>query len=224
MLFTHAELLKLHSSFGHAPAARIWSHLLKARPNTNPGVKDDLEAIRKHCEACQRYSHKPSRFRASVVPNNLQFNDEVEVDIWFIDSDIPVATFHCRQTGWGQSSLLRDNKYTAENVWRAMLIKWICVSPGWMRVLATYQGATFTSSSFNTLCQTAGVSLKSVAVEAHNAIGGNERSHGVVRQIFNKLRTEANHNRDDLELTIGLAHKAKNDTANEFVLEPTLLV
>mmetsp|Transcript_24126 Transcript_24126/g.59986 ORF Transcript_24126/g.59986 Transcript_24126/m.59986 type:complete len:149 (-) Transcript_24126:2527-2973(-) len=105
-----------------------------------------------------------------------------------------------------------------------MIIKWTCVAPVWMRLISTDHGKTFSTDTFRNLCESAGVALKVVAVEAHNAIGANERAHGVVKQIFLKLRSEAEDNtRNEYELLLALAHKAKNDTANEFGLIPTLL-
>lgn len=67
----------------------------------------------------------------------------------------------------------------------------------------------------------AGIEKRDAGVESHNGLGGFERYHAYLRNVYNKVRTDSPTLSEDLSLV--LAVKGVHDTAGPSRLTPTLL-
>ena len=84
--FTTSQLQKLHRQFVHPSADKLYKLLKKARPKeTDPNTLEILEDLTRRCDACQRVQTAPVRFRVSIGAEDLQFNEEIYMDIMYID-------------------------------------------------------------------------------------------------------------------------------------------
>lgn len=86
VLFTSAELERLHLHFLHPYTSKIYNLIRRARPEkaTN-SVRRTLDSIAKACDSCQSFRPAPFRFRASLPPDQLVFIHELAIDLVWID-------------------------------------------------------------------------------------------------------------------------------------------
>ncbi len=76
--FTRSELTKLHRHFHHPSGKKL--NYLTRRSNVqdaDSATLKMLEDISRACETCQMFSQKPQRFRVSLAPDEIVFNEDV---------------------------------------------------------------------------------------------------------------------------------------------------
>ena len=85
VLFSRSELIKIHRRFAHSTADKLCALLKKAAPQQfDQNTRKISEDIARHCQSCQRMAPKP--FLSQVtMPDDIQFNHEVIVDISWIE-------------------------------------------------------------------------------------------------------------------------------------------
>lgn len=90
VLYTEAELKKLHKTFGPQSTEALHRLLKKVNPekDVQPEVKTQLENIANCWKSCQTWASKPTRFRVSFRSEELHFNHEIEVGLMWVDGDI----------------------------------------------------------------------------------------------------------------------------------------
>lgn len=86
IMFTKSELLGLHHHFYHPQERNLYNLLKMAKPeDCTPGTLNVLEDIGKKCCTCIETSPRPYRFRVSVPAEKVVFNEELSLDLMWLD-------------------------------------------------------------------------------------------------------------------------------------------
>lgn len=227
VFYTQEELRKLHRNFSHPSADKLYSLLKMARPwETDEGTRRILEEISSRCEACQRFSQAPVRFKVTLPSEeNLVFGDELSIDIMFLEGK---AVLHIVDTAtrFSAATFLDAHGVTygqsVNGIWLAFVMTWCLVYTGYPNRLRTDQGSAFTSDRWRQLADTNGVKLRLSGIEAHSSLGIGERYHEPLRRIYRKIRYT--HPTVSPLYLLKVAVKAMNDTMGENGLVPSRLV
>lgn len=90
ILFTREELTRLHLHFMHPAADKLFQLIRRAKPESaTTSVKQIISEISSACLSCQEYRSRPLRFKASVPPDNIVFNQSISIDLLWLD-EVPV--------------------------------------------------------------------------------------------------------------------------------------
>ena len=100
---TVIELSRLHRRFGHPSVGKLHALLERSGHDIN---KEMIEKLTKYCRHCQKHSKSPYRFKFKL-PDNLDFNHTVFVDIFYIDGK-PVLHVVDEATGFTVARFLKD--------------------------------------------------------------------------------------------------------------------
>ena len=218
--FTRAELQRLHRRFGHPHADKLYNLLRRARPDeVDHDTRKTLEAIVRHCQACQLYAQKPHRFKFSLRDNDVDFNHSIYVDILYIDGR-PMLHVVDEATNYQAARWLRSG--TAEALWKALRLAWVDVYVGPPDIIAHDAGKNFMAQAFKNNTDFIHVQTKAVPVEAPQSMTVVERYHAPLRKAYMVIKKEAPELDNDSALQAAV--KAVNDTAGPDGLVPTLLV
>ncbi len=157
-------------------------------------------------------------FKVSAGSERITFNDVVSLDLMFLEGK---AVLHVvdLQTRLNAAKFLKAQSVNA--VWSAFLQCWSNAYSGPARIIRVDQGSQLTAKRFCEFAEAAGIQIADSGVEGHNALGAGEKYHGILRDIYLKLR--AAHPKGDHELLLSCAIRAINCTANEDGLCPALL-
>ena len=119
VLYTKAELQRLHLHFFHPSVGKLFNLLKRARPErADTDVRQMLEEITKACEECRNYSVKPFRFRAAFPPEHVIFNHEIALDLMWLEGQ-PVLHIVDTHTHF-QNAIVIKSKSTRD-VWDAFI-------------------------------------------------------------------------------------------------------
>ena len=109
------QLLKLHRHFFHPSSEKLYKLLKRAHPaDTTPETQQLLEDISRRCDPCQRVQSGPSRFKVTFGADSVQFNEEVVIDIMYLDGK-PVIHLVDTETHFGAARFLSDQ--STDTVW-----------------------------------------------------------------------------------------------------------
>ena len=220
VLFTEAELHKVHNHFFHPKPEKLYALIRRTDPATaSPKVLHDLERIEATCHPCQRHATSPHRFKVSLPSGDIVFNREVCMGLMFLNQR-PVLHVVDRDTKFNSARFLQNE--TAETAWNTFREMWVSMYVGYPDIISADQGPQFRSKYWRSVTKLAGIVLKLSGVESHNAINVGETYHEFLRRIFNKAIAD-NHQLSHEDLLV-LSTKALNDTAGPNGLVPTLLV
>ena len=76
ILFTCRELEKIHRSFFHPHPRKLYNMMKRARPTeTTKGTLKELQDISDNCKPCAVHRRSSNRFRTSLPPDEIKFND-----------------------------------------------------------------------------------------------------------------------------------------------------
>lgn len=82
ILFTQAELRRLHLHFIHTATKKLFNLLGRARPeSTIEKLRVTLQQIAEACESCRDFRPPLIRFKASLPPESTTFNHEIAIDV-----------------------------------------------------------------------------------------------------------------------------------------------
>lgn len=96
ILFTRTKLEKLHFHFQHPSTGKLYNLFTRHHPsNATKELRQTLEEIAKNCETCIEYHAISFRFRASMTSDEILFNHEIAIDLFWLDGE-PV--FHVVDT------------------------------------------------------------------------------------------------------------------------------
>ncbi|CDF36991.1 unnamed protein product [Chondrus crispus] len=219
-LFTTSELRRLHLHFFHPQAQRLYRMLRRARPEeVNGETMRVLEEIASACRGCKQHSSRPYRFRVSIPPNTIVFNEEVALDLFWIEGN-PILHVVDTRTNFQNVALLKGQ--SACYVWYAFVKAWSSVYVGYPNRMGADQGSVFTSKLWEDVTLMHGIELQMSGVESHNSLGVGERYHGPIRRIFRVLRTQ--YPQLDSEVSLRLVVKGANDTLGPDGHVPSKLV
>jgi hypothetical protein len=226
ILFTKAEVTRLHRCFCHPPNSQLIKLIQRARrDDLNADARKLLDDIATSCETCQRLGAKPLRFCASI-PEDIDksiFSDDLSIDHFWIRGAailqvVDIATRFTAATyldkygaSFGQS---------VDGIWAAFLDCWITMYTGYPNPLHTDVGSIFASPRWKQLAEAAGIQLQISGVESHNSIGVGETLFATLRRIYNKVAFDFPN--APPQLILKCAVKAMNDTIGENGLFPAL--
>lgn len=220
ILYTRSELERLHRHFYHPSSNKLYNLIKKATPNqADSNTLNILNQISESCTTCQTFSSKPYRFRVSIPPEKIIFNEEISLDLMWLGKR-PVLHVVDTHTNFGSASFLRGQ--SAEQVWNSFIECWCAIYTGYPTKMRLDQGSNFKSTKWRDYCDSVGISIQYSGVESHNSIGNGERYHQPLRRIYNKIALENPSLKP--ETSLKLAIKAINDTMNSEGLVPSLLV
>ncbi|PXF39742.1 hypothetical protein BWQ96_04444 [Gracilariopsis chorda] len=116
-LFTLPELRKLRYHFFHPTAQKLYNLIKQAHPeHLTPTTRKTLEDISCACATCTTFSSKPLRFRVSMPADNLVFNQELSLDLFWLDGK---AVLHVVDRGTGFSNAVFLKRHSVNDVWSA---------------------------------------------------------------------------------------------------------
>ena len=76
IMFTRAELQKLHRHFKHPSVDKLFNLLKRSKiSDVDQETRRMLEDISKACETCMTFSRPPQRFRVTLPPDEIVFNE-----------------------------------------------------------------------------------------------------------------------------------------------------
>lgn len=89
VLCTRTPLYELYLHFFHRSAQKLFNLFQRARPEqATPATLQIRRDISKRCDPCQRIQFGPSRFRVTLGPENVCFNERIIFDITSLNDDI----------------------------------------------------------------------------------------------------------------------------------------
>ena len=220
VLYTKAELQRLHLRFFHPSVGKLYNLLKRARPkDTNNNVYKILEDITRACNECRNHAVKPFRFRAAFTPERVIFNHELALDLMWLEGQ-PILHIVDTHTHF-QNAIVLKSKSTRD-IWDAFVEGWASVYMGYPNRMRVDQESSIMSKGWEAMASAQGIELKASGVESHNPLGVGERYHHPLRRVFKVLRSR--HPNMDPEVLLRYADKGINDTIGPEGLVPTSLV
>ena len=172
--FTRKELQKLHRHFAHPSAEKLYKLLRKARPeDTNQETLKTLEDLVKRCGPCQRIQSAPNRFRVLLGAEELRFNEEIYMDIMYIENN-PVLHFVDAATNFSAARYPAD--VSTKTVWATFADCWALLYTGMPNRIRVDRGSCF-GDQFFAIAKSVNVEVGRSGVEAHSSLGIGERYH-----------------------------------------------
>lgn len=219
-LFSHAELLKLHRSFGHPSVSALHRVLKRARPEEmSRDVREAIEKLTENCNTCAELAQKPKRFKLTVGAEESVFNSTVATDIMYI-SRRPVLHVVDEATHFAAAIFLR--KVSSKEVWKAFLRCWTHVYLGPPDYLKIDQGSNFTSKEFKGLAEATGIQILECPIESPATMSHVERYHAPLRAAYEKLEHDLNG--ESKECLLQMALHCVNNTVGPEGFCPTMCV
>lgn len=220
IFFSAAQLQKLHRQFVHPSANKLYNLLKKARPSdTTSETLEALQELTRRCDACQRIQNAPVRFRVSLGSENLQFNEDVFMDIMYLEHK-PVLHVVDAATRFSAARFLSDVSTTS--VWAAFVECWASVYVGLPNRIRVDRGSCF-GDNFYTIAIGANIDVARSGIEAHSSLGIGERYHQPLRNTYRKAKLSMASHIPDSSI-LAMCVKAMNDTLGPEGLVPSALV
>ena len=212
---------KLHRDFGH-PYPEALFKLLQKSKNTkslDSSTLATLKDITKRCQPCQKWAPKPARFRVSFPTDQITFNHEIEVDIFWLDIS-PALHIIDRGTRYSVAKFMENE--SSEHVWDLIVEFWITVFTGYPQIISHDQGSQFKAAYFQVSCSQLGIISKETPTQSHNSLALCERYHYIIRRVYNKLKEDfpCQNKKQRLALSV----HAVNNTAGPDGITPSILV
>lgn len=86
--FSRKDLEKIHKHFHHATPDKLYQLLLRAEQDrVGASIVRTLQDIATRCAICQEYRSSPFRFRAALPPDEIAFNQELAMDLVWLEGD-----------------------------------------------------------------------------------------------------------------------------------------
>lgn len=220
--FTETQLRTMHRNLGH-PALEKHIQVIE-----NAGIDEISAKTRKilkdlvnECQVCQLARAKPRRFLFSIRDDITgEFNHVLQVDVVHL-CDGNVLHVICTGTGFQQGMFI--NSMSADSAWRTLKQCWINFFAGAPDYLITDAGSNFTVSEIKEAADSMGIVMKTVPTEAHNQVGKIERSHAILRKVYDMLKSDVPSLRREERLS--MAFRAINDApSSSSGISPTMLV
>ena len=219
-LFTRAELTKIHRQFKHPSTEKVMNLLKRTKiGDVDSNTRKLLEEIRQSCETCNTFSRPRERFKVASPPGRIVFNEEVPLDLMWLEGKAILHVVDCH-THFNSASALIG--HSVEDVWDAFVKCWSSLYTGYPKKIRVDQGSCFTSIRWQRLSEMVGTQMQFSGVESHHSLGPGERYHEPLRQVYLKIRHEFPS--ISKETCLRLAVKALNDTMGPEGLVPSLLV
>ena len=214
VLYTRSELKKLHLHFKHLGTDKLLNLLKRSQvKDVDASTRRMLEEIVESCETCMRFSRPPQHFRVTTPPDKIIFNEEVTLELMWLEGKAILHFADCH-TRFNSASQLKGRN--VGYLWEAFIKCWSGLYTGYPRKVLVDQGSAFTSIRWKRLCDIVGTELQLSGAESHHSLGSGERYHASLRQVYLEVRHE--HTSVDKETTLKIAVKALNNTMGPEVL------
>lgn len=186
--FTELELRNFYRRFCH-PHVRKLSNVLRLETEKQTPQKTFriLLEITKQCYTCQKFSHKPKRFKFTLRDEYIQFNHSIYCDILSI-AKVPVLHFVYEATRFQATSRLEN--MSAEELWRALKSCWLDVYLGPPDIITHIADSNFIARSFQANADLLHIKCQHVPIEGANRMSLVERYHEPLRWAFNIIKTK----------------------------------
>lgn len=109
VMYSRADLTKLHKNFFLPSAQKLYNLIRRSRPqDTTPDTLKLLEDISRRCNTCQTFGARLLRFRVSMPEEHLVFNEELSLELMWLNGK---AVLHIvdTATGFNAAEPLRAN-------------------------------------------------------------------------------------------------------------------
>ncbi|KAI0999859.1 hypothetical protein K3495_g8335 [Podosphaera aphanis] len=144
-MLMETELRQIHRRFGHPSVGRLHKILSKAGHGSD-SLFGSIEAITKFCHHCQMKSKAPDRFKFKLQDDDMRFNYEIIVDVFYLETNSPVLHVVDAATAYQAASFLKD--ISAAHTWQALRQCWIDVYLGPPDFISHDPGRNFSSNEF----------------------------------------------------------------------------
>jgi len=181
----HADAVKLHKQYGHAPAARL-NALLKDQGVTDPAVFSKVTAVVAACDACALTGPRPPR-PLDTIPRGLRVNDAVAVDVAEVDPQHRFLHMVDLGTLFAKAVHLPDKE--TRTVSRAFVAGWL-VHHGPPRHVLADPGPEFDSNLWRTVGGHFNIAVESTAAQAHFSNGVVERHNAMIKTMLRRMRLD----------------------------------
>ena len=175
--FSKPQLKKLHRNFCHPSADKLFKLLKRARPDeTTPETLETLKKISKCCDPCKRIQNGLTRFRVSLGRENTRFNDEVMLDIMYIDGK-PILHIVDDSTHFSAARYLPN--VSTKTIWATIVECWASMYTGLPNAIRFDQGSQL-GNFLISIGTISGIQVNRSGIETHNALGIGERYHHII--------------------------------------------
>lgn len=100
VMYTWTELERLHLHFFHPSAQKLLNLLKRGTPDRlTADTPQVIQDIVNKCRGCKRFGIRPYRFRVSVPSDEVIFNHEVAIDLFWVGGN-PVLHIVDTHTGY----------------------------------------------------------------------------------------------------------------------------
>ena len=205
------QLRTMHRNLGLPTVEKQMQVLENARIGQLSGkVRNKFKEIVDYCKPYQLLRAKPRRLLFSMKDDTTdEFNHTLQVDAGHF-SDGNVLHVICTGTGFQRGLFIA--KTSAATAWKVLKRCWINIFAGAPDYIIADAGSNFTAEEMKASASSMGIIIKSVPTETLNRIGKVERSHSVLRAIYEKLKINLpNMQRDD---RLSMSFLAINHTPN----------
>lgn len=182
MMYTRAELTKLHKHFWRPYSGKLFNLLKRIKPeDTNPETLAILKKIQDLCRTCMVFRKGQHRFRVSLPKGDCAFNHEVAMYL-ILQKENPAL--HVVDTHTHFSAAIFIPTKSTKDIWNAFIACWASAYVGYPDIFRLDQESAFTGRELFELASSAGFEVKLFGIQSHNAIGVGERYHARLRNIL----------------------------------------
>lgn len=186
--FTTTEIKHLHKRFRHSYTDKLLNFLKHSElKNISADTRAMPEHITRRCKPCQTYAQTQWRFKFALREER-GFNRTVLVDIFYIDSK-QILHVVVESTRYQAARCLPN--ITAEEIWRAIRLRWIDNYIGSQDVVTHDAGKQFVAKVFQTNAQLLHIDIKCVPIESPNSMAYVERYHTQIHHAHKVLTSKA---------------------------------
>lgn len=158
VLYTRTELERLHLHFFHPSKEKLLNLLKHRTPDRlTADTPQIIQEIVDKCQGCKRFGIRPYRFRVSLPDDQIIFNNEVALDLFWVEGN-PVL--HIVDTHTGYQNIALPKSLSAQNVWDAFLEAWVMVYVGIPNRIRADQDSVFTSKFWDDITALHGIDLQ----------------------------------------------------------------
>ena len=182
------QIKKLHRYFGHCHADSLW-RIIRQSSNKDEFTQVEIEKICGECQNCQLSKRKSSRKKTSL-PRSSSFNEVITMDLKCFGDGTYILWMVDDATRLIRGQVIHDKE--PDTIIAAIQKIWI---NGYglglglpSKAFYADNGGEFVNQKLLNLCQAQGITLKKTASYSPQQNGLNERNHGLVDIMVEKIR------------------------------------
>ena len=204
----HAQALKLHRQFAHAPADKLVKLLKTAGEPWNSDVELEAEIrdISKTCQTCLQYG-KAAAKPVVGLPMANEFLETVAMDLKFYQQKI---ILHLIDHATRLSSCVRIPSKEPKHVIKAIFSHWISIY-GTTEKFLTDNGGEFVNNDFLDMCEQLNITVKTTGAESPWSNGLVERNNQTISNMLDKVLDDT---ACDFDIALAWCVNAKNSLEN----------